>query len=123
MENRQGRPPLIPLESILFDGRAKDLIVSRGGGAILIEVSIGDLQLSVQKKGFLGGDESFSKYSVGNFEFYWFSPKGEEKVDSSTRLVTRPKIFFFVKKNAEREEVYTLDEQFDRFKEFFLEEK
>lgn len=121
MENRQGRPPIIPLEVILGDERARDLKGRRVEGVIPIEVSIEDLQLSARARGLLGEGEEFSKFSADDEEFYWFKPAGDEAADTETGLKTNPKIYFIVKRNAKREVVYILDEQFDSFKEFFLE--
>ena|SRR3990170_3041015 len=105
---RESEQLLVPLEEI-FDRNSAEYFRTHGvNGIILIELSSGELKAIALKKG----------CEVEDFNH-------PPRIGDVGMIVSRPKlkfkrVFFFTKTIPEGEEVYILDEDFERFKEMFL---
>lgn len=107
--------PLIrQLEDIFGQRNAKVLKTLHGvKGAILIGLSKDELVTIAESKGYETG--GFDPFPSEGFGMYWAYPNKEgENV--------LPAVVFYTKHMANRKAVYVLNDEFERFKEVFLEQ-
>lgn len=112
---RESEQLIRPLEEV-FDRRNVENLRSYGvKGVILIEVPIDELTDIAERRGYEGEwvdphpDPVWRQAGIG---MYWFYPKERGE----------PAVVLYTKKLADGKAVYILDDEFERFKQLFLEQ-